>query len=634
MSDRRSSCGAAKRAIVLGIDGLMLPMVEHLIVQGRLPHLGRVFREGAVAKVLPFISSWGPINFMSLATGTSPGTTWQGSDMPRGVGAERGAYVAETLWEAVERSGRTSVVLSYPGAWPAVLPRGVVGVPDTGGTSSAPLTLARPARLMTSGLADRYRQPPGTRAGWIPLAARARPEPAPLLLEPPGPPLNWANLPIPGALATMLPIRGRAGGTLAELGLLLVPGGEGSWRALVCSDRDGGRVLAETEVGSWSDWMALGTTGTVDGAVRFKLLEVDDEGREVAICHSEVYPQTGFARPASVEAGLVEAVGPYASGSSAGLRPSDPFWGTAVEEAVYEGEWLAGAARHLAETREWTLFMTVYRPPDAANHGCLAFLDPDIPDYGGRDTELAAEIIAAAYGAADRTLGALLDLAGDDTVIALVADHGAAVNHVTCDVYNLLMEHGLLTLHEGTTEVDWSRTQAYIRPTRSGSEVFVNLAGRESAGVVDPADYERVQERVIDLLLDWRDPQTGRRAVALALKKRDAPLIGYWGEAAGDVQFIYNAGFVWGELPPGRSIARTRIPSVNHGPQIPTTEKGLATNMGMLALWGSGVRRGYRRPDETVGPARMSDPAPTIAHLLGIDPPAQNEGAVLGDMLA
>jgi hypothetical protein len=119
----------------------------------------------------------------------------------------------------------------------------------------------------------------------------------------------------------------------------------------------------------------------------------------------------------------------------------------------------------------------------------------------------------------------------------------------------------------------------------------------------------------------------------VALTKRDSALLGYWGAGAGDVQFIYNAGCVWGELPEGVSIARTQAASVNHGPQIPTAAKGLATNMGMLALWGPGIKRGYRRPVEEIGPARMCDAAPTLAHLLGCPAPDQNEGAVLRDLL-
>jgi hypothetical protein len=55
--------------------------------------------------------------------------------------------------------------------------------------------------------------------------------------------------------------------------------------------------------------------------------------------------------------------------------------------------------------------------------------------------------------------------------------------------------------------------------------------------------------------------------------------------------------------------------------------------MGLLALWGPGVRRGYRRPAEAMGPARMSDPAATLAHWLGCPTPRHSEGALLRDML-
>src|SRR3990172_9082042 len=106
----------ARRVILFGIDGLVLPVVEHFVRQGRLPHFARVCREGAVTKVLPFVSTWGPINFMSLPTGTSPGTAWQGSvDVSR---SGSGGYAAETLWQALERQGRASAVISYPGASP------------------------------------------------------------------------------------------------------------------------------------------------------------------------------------------------------------------------------------------------------------------------------------------------------------------------------------------------------------------------------------------------------------------------------------------------------------------------------------------------------------------------------------
>lgn len=631
----------ARRIILLGIDGLVLPLVEHFARQGGLPNFSRLFQEGALAKALPFVSTWGPINWMCFATGASPGTAWQGrvevALEPDPATTHRGAYAAETLWQALERSGMRSVVVAYPGCWPPSIRSGYVAIPDPSGTNLPRAELAPPARYMTRGLAEKHRQPPGTRAGWIPLAQRSLARCDPLPLSPLGSPVGWRNLPQGPALATSFPLRGARGQSLGELGLLLQGAVTRSPEVLVCEGKDAAQRLGRLRPGKWSEWVfrRFGPD-RIEGSIRFKLLEVAEGGREVALCHSQVYPCVGHTYPQGIEEGLLAAAGPYASGSSASLRPSDPFWQTAIQEASYEGEWLVAAAEHFAALDDWSLFMTVFRPVDAANHGCLAFVDPQSSHYGGKEGTRATEILRQAYGVADRILGGFMGMADGDTVVAVAADHGAVVNQVTCDIYRLLVQNGLLALDErdGRLEVNWSRTKAYIRPSRSGSEVYVNLASREPHGTVARAEYEALQERIIDLLLDWREPETGRRAIALALKKVDSALLGYWGEAAGDVQFIHNSGFVWGELPEGQTIARASAPSVNHGPQIPTTETRLTTNMGMFALWGQGVRRGYRHPDSLWGPVRMCDPAPTIAYLLGCDPPLQSEGAILRSMLS
>jgi predicted AlkP superfamily phosphohydrolase/phosphomutase len=150
-----------KTVVVLGVDGLVLPLADHLADEGRLPQFARLRREGAIAPVLPFVSTWGPINWMCFATGASPGTAWPGTVAVSATGG--GVYRAETLWEALARDGRSSLIISYPGAWPATTERAMVMVPDRAGTDLRPMELARPARYMTRGLAERYRQPPGTR---------------------------------------------------------------------------------------------------------------------------------------------------------------------------------------------------------------------------------------------------------------------------------------------------------------------------------------------------------------------------------------------------------------------------------------------------------------------------------------
>ena len=47
-----------------------------------------------------------------------------------------------------------------------------------------------------------------------------------------------------------------------------------------------------------------------------------------------------------------------------------------------------------------------------------------------------------------------------------------------------------------TARIDFSQSQVYTQADR-GSEVFVNLRGREPMGIVPAADYARVQEAIM-----------------------------------------------------------------------------------------------------------------------------------------
>jgi hypothetical protein len=205
-----------------------------------------------------------------------------------------------------------------------------------------------------------------------------------------------------------------------------------------------------------------------------------------------------------------------------------------------------------------------------------------------------------------------------------------APSHRWGDVPKLLEERGLLAFVAGTRRIDFARSRTYVQADR-GSEVYVNLRGREPMGIVPPEEYERVQEQIVDALLDWRDPGTGRRPIALALKLQDAQIVGYWGEENGDVVLTFNRGYGWGPPLDGRTAGPGR--GALHGSQIPPSETAHFTNMACFLLAGPGVRTGYERDWRRHGLMRMVDLAPTFAHLLGLRPPRHAHGAVLQDLL-
>ena len=56
--------------------------------------------------------------------------------------------------------------------------------------------------------------------------------------------------------------------------------------------------------------------------------------------------------------------------------------------------------------------------------------------------------------------------------------------------------------------MNWSKTKAFTTIRWTGEGVSINLAGREPDGIVDPADFEKVRDQVMDALGSFVDPKT------------------------------------------------------------------------------------------------------------------------------
>ena len=155
-------------------------------------------------------------------------------------------------------------------------------------------------------------------------------------------------------------------------------------------------------------------------------------------------------------------------------------------------------------------------------------------------------------------------------------------------------------------EIDWSRTKAIATGT---NHIFLNLKGRDPQGIVEPEDQYQVEEEIIDALYNYRDPKTGRRVIALALRNRDALVMGCGQEGWGDIVFFPEDGFhrVHGEA------LSTRMDHGGHHTSVSP----------IFVAAGPGIKEGCK----TTRVLRQVDVAPTIATLLGVRMPAQCEGA-------
>jgi predicted AlkP superfamily phosphohydrolase/phosphomutase len=280
----------------------------------------------------------------------------------------------------------------------------------------------------------------------------------------------------------------------------------------------------------------------------------------------------------------------------------------------YQNQWLGRAGRYLMETQQWDLFAMQCHCIDFANH---AF----VPRHGWTETETETNLnrLARCYQSVDRMVGEILAGAGENALVCVVSDHGATESPRPEVFVDRILEEAGLLVYEPSSEgqvrpaVDRSRT---VAQQQRAAFIYVNLQGREPAGIVAPEDYEDVCDQIIDVLRSYREPTTGRNPFSMILRKEDARILGLYdslGRDIGDVVYALLPEF-----------------DHEHGRQLPGATVGGQTMKPLLAFHGPGIKAG------TVAErtAWLVDVAPTLAEVMGWPVPTETDGAVLYQILS
>ncbi len=120
-----------------------------------------------------------------------------------------------------------------------------------------------------------------------------------------------------------------------------------------------------------------------------------------------------------------------------------PFIPTAAEIDQQQDGRLAGVAKVLAECssvhaaatgimqlEEWDFMAVYYDAIDHFSHGFMKYHPPQLPWVNDKDFELYQNVINTAYQFHDMMLGVLMHLAGEDTTVIVVSDHGFHPDHL------------------------------------------------------------------------------------------------------------------------------------------------------------------------------------------------------------
>jgi predicted AlkP superfamily phosphohydrolase/phosphomutase len=301
--------------------------------------------------------------------------------------------------------------------------------------------------------------------------------------------------------------------------------------------------------GQWTGWVdfefPFNPLIKVRGISRFHLISVQPEIKlylsPINFDPRSLPPGFKVSSPAGWAPQLAKEHGPYKTigwqidtwAISEGFATEKIFWD--------DMEWTVAQSRKLFHSflqGDDDLIVQCFEFPDRVGHVFWRIVDPKHPAY---DAKLAAEwgdALLKAYQLMDAIVGDAMAAAEKNGALLLVAsDHGFASYRRNVHYNTWLVLNGYMTLRTGVEvkdrnvemlfdqgqfweNVDWSKTRAY---SMGLGEVYVNLAGREAQGIVQPgAEYDALKAELKAKLVAMVDPETGESPVRRVVTREEA----------------------------------------------------------------------------------------------------------------
>jgi predicted AlkP superfamily phosphohydrolase/phosphomutase len=595
------------KAIVLAWDGAVSAFVHDMLRAGQLPNLAKLIEGGAFADdVIPCFPPLTASGFASLWTGAPPRITGiSGNRVPR---LPRGQFTilesrtafnnallqAEPLWVSADRSGRRVVVTHVP----------------FGGDNSE-----RGVHFQG------YRGVSG-RDGVV-NSRSSKPQPA----------LSWDGLPT--SVAPPLEI-GFIIGASTLYGLFIddpADPQEGYDTLLVASARAEKRIAAKLKSQPagpggelfWSQPIEVKANDGRDATTYLRLFDLKPDGSDFFLFFTrptrEVTSRPDLVRDANRTVRAFIGNGAHPLYSQGALGPTLLKGGDGTAEARYL-ETVSFAQHQLMQTNRWALehlpweLFVAYTPfPDEAEHMWRGFLEPSLPGFRREIADRLRSFLQQVYRRSDDLLGLFMAHRTENTIVALISDHGMEATHKLVAINKLLQENGIMALDE-RGRVDLAKTRA-LYPTINNGYLLINTRDRKD-GIVSPEERDALAQVIRKLLFEVRD---GDRQVVTGVydAQADGNALGIGGESGGDIYIDLLPGY---ELDPRLAtpeLITTREPHGMHG--FNPLRSSMRT---LMALNGPGIQAGRR-----LSGVQIVDFAPTLAWLLGVPIPKDATGRVL-----
>ncbi|MBR5319302.1 MAG: alkaline phosphatase family protein [Peptococcaceae bacterium] len=359
-----------------------------------------------------------------------------------------------------------------------------------------------------------------------------------------------------------------------------------------------------------------------DASYNMKLLDIKEDGShiEVFISHGIDMHADYIFQPKELFYELTENVGHIAPGSVIGNHDPKIVTDCMLDVWNLAARWQADAIHYMIEKKGVEAIFSHFHNVDMQEHRFIRFMSEGDKEYkeefGAGPVEQYQKFLEDVYVQTDNYLGEFLHLLDEGWTVIITSDHAQVcpphrspmLGDMSVNI-GVMEELGYTVLKRDENgnklrEMDWEKTRAVACRE---CNIYINLKGRDPHGIVEPEDKYQLEEQIMTDLYGYKDAKTGHRIVALALRNKDAKLLGYGGPECGDICYWIAEGY-----------------NIDHADGLSTTYGDCETSLSpIFVAAGAGIKEGYK----TERYIRQVDVAPTMAALMNVRMPADCEGA-------
>jgi len=539
-----------RRVVIVGLDGLEPKLVDQFMAEGHLPNLKELAETGSFKRLGTTLPALSPVAWSSFQTGVNPGahnifdflTRDKRNCLPQLASTETSTTErvfkilgvklkkqkasvnitrkSQPFWKILGKHGVFSNIIRVPISYPPEKFNGNVlsamCTPDLKGTQgsfSFFSTAKRASDKSTGGETRVFEKRGEALCGFIE-----------------GPP---------------------APGKVEHLKILfsLTPSNNNQTATLQINDE-----IVSLEADKFSDWVELEFKHgrhSVMGIARFCLRPLNGE-ISLYISPINIHPEKPalpIAEPITFSSWLAKKNGLFGT-----LGLMEDTWGRnelALDDARFlEQTYLTHNEREqmffdaLERTREG-LCICVFDASDRIQHMFWRYLDERHPSPL-EDRAKFGSTIREMYKKMDDLIGRVQKKLKSNDHLIILSDHGFASFRRCINLNTWLMKEGYLHLKDGKTagadylqDVDWSKTKAFAIGLTG---IYINRIGRESKGIVNDAEAEKIKLEISRKLEQLKDPADGAPTVR---KVHDAATSykGLYTDEAPDLIVGYHPGF-------------------------------------------------------------------------------------------